>query len=43
MVFTQGPFGHTFHVWQRGQALCTISLSPDIARFVQGGVVKTFR
>ena len=43
MVFTLRPFGHTFALWQRALALVQLFLSSGIVRFVQGGVVKTFR
>ena len=42
MVFTLG-LRHTFVFWQRAMAFGTIYRSSEIARFVQGGVVKTFR
>ena len=45
MVFTLRPFGHTAGSFvQRAMALLVQSSSSSyIARFVQGGVVKTFR
>ena len=42
MVFTLRPSAHLGSL-ATGHALGTISRSSDIARFVQGGVVKTFR
>ena len=42
MVFTQGPSAHLGSL-ATGHSLGTISCSSGIARFVQGGVVKTFR
>ena len=43
MVFTQRPFGHTFHVWRRGLALVeSLVVQTSLASF-WGGVVKTFR
>ena len=42
MVFTQGPSAHLGSL-ATGHSLGTISRSSGITRFVQGGVVKTFR
>ena len=42
MVFTQGPSAHLPRLATRAD-VGTISRSSGIARFVQGGVVKTFR
>ena len=42
MVFTQGPSAHLPCLATRS-GTGTISGSSDVARFVQGGVVKTFR
>ena len=45
MVFTLGlrRLRHTFILWHRSLTLVEFSCSSDIVRFVQGGVVKTFR
>ena len=42
MVFTQGPAAHLRSL-ATGVGLGTILPNPDVARFVKGGVVKTFR